>query len=48
MQHHTLWVYLNYVLTPPINLNPLTTIYHIPIAVNSRNFAGGVTYGFHF
>jgi hypothetical protein len=45
---HTLGVYLNYVLTPPVNLNPLTTIYHIPIAVNSKNFAGGVTYGFHF
>ena len=48
LPHHTLGVYLNYVLTPPINLNPLTTIYHIPIAVNSRNFAGGVMYGFHF
>ncbi len=48
LPHHTIGVYLNYVLTPPINLNPLTTIYHIPIAVNSRNFAGGVMYGFHF
>ncbi len=48
MQHHSLGVYLNYVLTPPINLNPLTTIYHIPIAVNSRNLAGGIQYGFHF
>jgi hypothetical protein len=48
LQHHSLGVYLNYVLTPPINLNPLTTIYHIPIAVNSRNLAGGIQYGFHF
>jgi hypothetical protein len=48
LAHHTLGVYLNYVLTPPVNLNPLTTIYHIPIAVNSKNFAGGITYGFHF
>jgi hypothetical protein len=48
LQHHSLGVYLNYVLTPPINLDPLTTIYHIPIAVNSRNLAGGIQYGFHF
>src|SRR3984957_3477778 len=44
LQHHSLGVYLNYVLTPPINLNPLTTIYHISIAVNSRNLAGGIQY----
>ncbi|HTR30093.1 MAG TPA: hypothetical protein VMH27_12535 [Puia sp.] len=48
LPHHTAGIYLNYVLTPPINLNPLTTIYHVPIAVNSKNFAGGITYGFHF
>jgi hypothetical protein len=48
LSHHSLGFYLNYVLTPPINLNPLTTIYHIPIAVNSKNLAGGVMYGFHF
>jgi hypothetical protein len=48
LQHHSLGFYLNYVLTPPINLNPLTTIYHVPIAVNSKNLAGGIMYGFHF
>jgi hypothetical protein len=48
LSHHSFGVYLNYVLTPPINLNPLTTIYHIPIAVNSKNLAGGIQYGFHF
>ncbi|HXD76400.1 MAG TPA: hypothetical protein VN616_01260 [Puia sp.] len=48
LQHHSVGVYLNYVLTPPVNLNPLTAVYHIPIAVNSKNFAGGIMYGFHF
>ena len=48
MQHHSLGVYLNYVLTPPVNLNPLNQINHVPIAVNTKNLAGGIMYGFHF
>lgn len=41
-------IYLSYILTPPVNLNPLNVVYHVPIAVNSRNFTGGINYGFHF
>ena len=48
LKHHTLGVYTNYVLTPPINLNPLNVINHVPIAVNTKNLAGGIMYGFHF
>jgi len=47
-QHHSLGVYTNYLITPPVNLNPLNTVNHVPYAVNSKNLAGGVTYAYHF
>ncbi len=40
--------YISYILTPPVNLNPLNTVNHVPYAVNSKNLSGGVMYSFHF
>jgi hypothetical protein len=48
MQNHSLGIYLNYILTPPVNLNPLNAINHVPYAVNTKNLAGGVMYAYHF
>ena len=48
MQTHSLSVYVNYILTPPVNLNPLNGINSVPIAINSKNLAGGIAYTFHF
>ena len=47
-KHHSLGMYANYLITPPVNLNLLNTVNHVPYAVNSRNLAGGVTYAYHF
>lgn len=38
----------SYVITPPINLNPLDKINQFPTAVNSRNFAFGINYSYSF
>jgi hypothetical protein len=47
-QRHSFGFYLSYILTPPVNLNPLNIVNHIPIAVNSRNLSGGLTYACRF
>ncbi|HVU54783.1 MAG TPA: hypothetical protein VHD83_06995 [Puia sp.] len=46
--NHSLGVYMSYVITPPVNLNPLNIVNHVPYAVNSKNLVGGVTYAYHF
>jgi hypothetical protein len=46
--NHSLGVFMSYVITPPVNLNPLNIVNHVPYAVNSRNLVGGVTYAYHF
>lgn len=48
LQTHSLGIYLNYIITPPVNLNPLNVVNHVPYAVNSKNLAGGVMYAYHF
>lgn len=48
MQTHSVGVYLSYILTPPVNLNPLNVVNRVPYAVNTKNLAGGVTYAYHF
>jgi hypothetical protein len=48
VQDHSLGVFMSYVITPPVNLNPLNIVNHVPYAVNSRNLVGGVTYAYHF
>lgn len=47
-QKHSFGFYLSYILTPPVNLNPLNVVDHIPIAVNSKNLSGGLTYACRF
>ena len=46
--NHSLGLYMSYIITPPVNLNPLNIVNHVPYAVNSRNLVGGVTYAYHF
>ena len=46
VKKHSLGIYGSYILTPPVNLNPLNIVNHIPIAVNSKNFSGGITYAY--
>lgn len=47
-KHHTFGFYTNYILTPPVNLNPLNNIYNVPYAVNSKMFSGGLNYSYNF
>lgn len=47
-QHHSLGIYSSYILTPPVNLNPLNVLNRVPYAVNSKNLAGGINYSYHF
>lgn len=47
-QHHSFGLYASYVITPPVNLNPLNVVNHVPYAVNSKNLSGGVTYSYSF
>jgi hypothetical protein len=48
LKNHSFSCYISYILTPPVNLNPLSGITQIPYAVNSKNLSGGVLYSFHF
>ncbi|HLV14374.1 MAG TPA: hypothetical protein VKY41_04280 [Xanthomarina sp.] len=45
---HSLGLYASYMITPPVNLNPLNEIDHVPYAVNSKMFTGGITYAYNF
>jgi hypothetical protein len=47
-KHHSLGLFASYVITPPVNLNPLNLVNHVPYAVNSKNLEGGMTYTYHF
>ena len=45
---HSFGLFASYIVTPPVNLNPLDKINRIPIAVNSRNLSAGINYGYSF
>jgi len=47
-KNHSFSLYSSYIITPPINLNPLDKVNRVPYAVNSKNFSGGIAYGYHF
>lgn len=47
-QQHSFSFFMSYVITPPVNLNPLNIVNRVPIAVNSKNLSGGLMYAFHF
>jgi hypothetical protein len=48
LKNHGFSCYVSYILTPPVNLNPLSGITQIPYAVNSKNLSGGLMYSYHF
>ena len=48
VKNHGFSCYVSYILTPPVNLNPLSGITQIPYAVNSKNLSGGLIYSYHF
>lgn len=48
LKKHSFNLFTNYIITPPVNLNPLDDIYKVPYAVNSRNFSGGINYSYSF
>lgn len=45
---HSFSLYSSYIVTPPVNLDPLDKISRVPIAVNTRNFSAGIQYGYQF
>ena len=45
---HSFSLYSSYIITPPVNLNPLDKVNRVPSAVNSRNFSAGISYGYQF
>ncbi len=47
-KHHSFGAYASYVITPPVNLNPLNDIYKVPYAVNSKILSGGLNYSYNF
>lgn len=47
-KHHSIGVYANYLITPPVNLNPLNDINRVPYSVNSKLLSGGITYAYNF
>ena len=47
-QQHSLGLFVSYILTPPINLNPLDDIYNVPYSVNSKMLSGGISYSYNF
>lgn len=47
-RRHSFGVYASYIITPPIELDPVNEIYKVPFAVNSRILSGGITYSYSF
>ncbi len=47
-KHHSFGAFASYVITPPVNLNPLNDINNVPYAVNSKILSGGLTYSYNF
>jgi len=45
---HSIGIFASYMITPPVNLNPLNDINHVPYAVNSKMLSGGITYAYNF
>lgn len=45
---HSFGLYVSYIITPPVNLNPLDDIYNVPYSVNSKMLSGGVNYSYNF
>ncbi len=48
LDKHSFNLSSSYILTPPINLNPLDKINQIPIAVNTQNFTFSLNYNYRF
>jgi len=48
VKKHSFSLYGSYIITPPIDLNPLDKVNRVPYAVRSKNLSAGVTYGYHF
>lgn len=48
VKKHNFSLYSSYIITPPINLNPLDKVNLVPYAVGSKNLSAGVSYGYHF
>lgn len=48
VKKHSFSLFSSYTITPPINLNPLDKVNIVPYRVNSRNFSGGISYGYQF
>lgn len=44
-KRHSFSVYSSYVITPPVNLNPLQRLYY---TVNTNNLSGGINYNYNF
>ena len=47
-RHHSVGLFASYIITPPVELNPLDKINRVPYAVNSKCLSGGVTYVYNF
>lgn len=47
-KHHSFGAYASYIITPPVNLNPLNEINNVPYAVNSKILSGGLSYSYNF
>lgn len=45
---HSIGLFANYIITPPVNLNPLNDINNVPYSVNSKMLSGGITYAYNF
>jgi len=48
VKKHSFSLYSSYIITPPVNLNPLDKVNRVPYAVGSRNLSAGISYGYHF
>ena len=48
VKKHNFSLYGSYIITPPIDLNPLDKVNRVPYAVGSKNLSAGITYGYHF
>ncbi|MCO5231523.1 MAG: hypothetical protein M9958_10245 [Chitinophagales bacterium] len=45
---HSFGLFSSYLITPPIDLNPLNKLEIVPYSVNSKNFSAGVNYTYQF
>ncbi|MCO5248201.1 MAG: hypothetical protein M9887_04545 [Chitinophagales bacterium] len=45
---HSFGLFSSYLITPPIDLNPLNKLEIVPYSVNTKNFSAGVNYSYQF